>query len=141
MKKQKLIVLLICLFSFQFYLFDSTIIKNVKEIKVSQISEIDDNEINLSKISELNNSYSFNFNSKLEKISIQIKIFDINNEVKWLSNEFNNINELKLQEIDFSNLDSILIKTETYSLKVHKTYHHFESNNTQTSYIDNFIIN
>lgn len=130
MKNQKIVILLICLFTFQFYLFDCITINN----------EIDNKEIKISQINEINSSYNFNFNSKIEKIIIQIKVFDINNKITWFSNEFINIDKIDLKEINFNSLNDILKETNTYYLKVHKTYHHFESNNTQTSYIDSFTI-
>lgn len=130
MNNRKILILLICLFTIQFYLFNCTTINN----------EVNNKEIKISQLNKLNTSYTFNFNSNLEKIIIQIKIFDVNDSIIWLSDNFNNINRLELKDVNFISFNSVVNKGNIYYLKVHKTYYHFESNNTQTSYLDTFII-
>lgn len=129
MKKFKVIIFLFIMILSQLWIIDfcNSIYLN---------KEIINNDLRISQITEMNNSYDIIYNPTKEITSIQCKVFDKNDKIIWNSTKIIEIGKVELKEINFDSLELLMKESDTYYLKVLKTYYHFESKNSISCYID-----
>lgn len=129
MKKLRFVIIIFVMVLSQLWIINFSISINLNQ-------EIINNNLRISQIKEMNNSYNIYYKSNIENVSIQCKIFDKNDDNIWNSTKFIDIGTVELKNINFNSLELLMKETDTYYLKILKTYYHFESKNEITSYID-----